>query len=104
LIALVSHDSGVPPSSEAFPPLASQGFGEDSLVFLSRGKVEMVPDAAAFLAAHEESYVIVPATAAEEIQARTGARKVGEVRGFDYADGDAYDLTVLTTQPLGSGS
>ena len=60
--------------------------------------------AGAFLAAHEESYVIVPATAAEEIQARTGARKVGEVRGFDYADGDAYDLTVLTTQPSGSGS
>ena len=38
LMAMVGHDAGTQPSSVDFPPLASQGYGEDSMVFLSRGK------------------------------------------------------------------
>ena len=77
------------------PPLASQGYGEDSLVFLSRGRIRMVPDGAAFLQANPGAYAIVPASEAVKIAGATGARTVGRISGFDYADGDAYELVVL---------
>lgn len=100
LLALIEHDSGEVPSSPAFPPIAAQGFGEDSLVFLSRGKIKLVGNATEFLTENDAAYAIVPESKVKEIQSHTGARVVGEVHGFDYADGDAYELAVLTTRKL----
>ena len=95
LIELVERDAGVRSVDATFPPLASQGFGEDSLVYLSRAKVVMTKDAAAFLLAHPEGYAIVPELEAASIERTTNAVRIGSVRGFDYSDGKTYELCVL---------
>ena len=64
----------------------------------------MVSDAAEFLEANDGAYAIVPTSLAPEIQGSTGAHIVGQVQGFDYADGDAYDLTVLKAGSAVGGS
>lgn len=95
LMAIVEEDAGVGPAEALFPPLASQGFGEDSLVYESRAKVVMTKDAAAFLLGHPDGYAIVLKGDAASIEHATNAVRIGSVRGFDYSDGETYELCVL---------
>lgn len=88
LMAIIERDAGHP---EELPPIASQGYSEDSLVFLSRGTAKVVADAKAFLQEHPGGYVIVPKAEAGAVD----GHPVGEVRGFDYSNGETYDLVVL---------
>ena len=100
LIAIIEHDAGEPVHSAAFPPLASQGFGEDSLVYMSHSKVRMLGDAGPFISENADGYAIVPSKIAKELADTFNGRLVGEVSGFDYADGDTYQLSVVTRRPL----
>ncbi len=100
LMAIIEDDAGESAESALFPPLASQGFGEDSLVYMSRSKVQMVGDAEPFMAENANGYVIVPSDIAEGLIENFNGRLVGEVYGFDYADGNSYRLSVVTRRPL----
>lgn len=77
-------------------PIGATGYHEDSLVFLTRGKVEWVKrdDAAAWLDEHPRGLLIAPA----DVQA-PGATAAAAVRGFDYTDGKWVSLEILTKKP-----
>ena len=100
LLALVEHDSGSTVSSADFPALGSNGFGEDSLVYLSRTRMQLVTDTLAFLEANPTGYIIVHAADADSIIEQTDVRVVGKVSGFGYSGGDHYELVVLTRRPV----
>ena len=100
LMAIIEHDAGEPIHSALFPPLASQGFGEDSLVYMSRSKVLMLGDVEPFISENAHGYAIVPSDLAQNLVEKFNGRVVGEVSGFDYADGDTYQLSVVTRRPL----
>lgn len=68
------------------------GFHEDSLVFLTRGRLERLPDDAGpdWLAAHPGAVLIAPADLD-----LPGAREVAEVEGFNYSTGRGVRLRIV---------
>lgn len=79
-------------------PVGAIGYHEDSLLFLTRGTLERLPDlsppeAAAWLAAHPDHQLILPAELADALD--PAPETVGNVRGFNYSTGDAVDLRIV---------
>lgn len=77
--------------------LAAASYHEDSLIFLSRGRVERIAEkaSAGWMAQHPGGILIVP-------QARVDALgtvvTIGRVEGFNYSTGRRVDLAVVTRE------
>lgn len=80
-------------------PLATVGFYEDSLTFLTRDRIEHPSDAHAedwiddWLAAHPRGLLVLTRRLAET---RPALHRLAEVAGFDYAKGDPVDLVIVS--------
>lgn len=72
--------------------IGAVGFHEDSLVFLTRGRLERLPDDAGpgWLAAHPGAVLIAPADLD-----LPGARELAEVEGFNYSTGRRVRLRIV---------
>lgn len=80
-------------------PIATVGYHEDSLVFLTRGRVERIGRAAAadWLAEHPTGRLAAPAPLARELLGADPAlAAIGRVSGFNYSTGDPVELVVLS--------
>lgn len=64
-------------------PLAAVEYHEDSLVFLTRGKVARIDDAATFAHKHPGAIFVLP----ENVALPPGAEEVARVTGFNYSVG-----------------
>ena len=86
-------------------PLASVGYHEDSLVFLTRGRVERIDieDANDWLRSRPGGLLILPTEAGNAI---TGARAHtsgwGSRPGYNYSNGRAVDLMIVGAKSEGS--
>jgi 4-amino-4-deoxy-L-arabinose transferase-like glycosyltransferase len=75
-------------------PLAAVGFHEDSLIFLTAGRVQRIQpsDMATWLDTHPEGLVLMSAEATPP----TGAlHRLGEVRGVNYSKGERLTLVLV---------
>jgi 4-amino-4-deoxy-L-arabinose transferase-like glycosyltransferase len=84
-------------------PVAAVGYHEDSLKFLTNGRLDRLgwPSVREWVAAHPDGLVIVPAAGFEEKAKEAGVALVpiGRTSGFNYSKGDEVDL--LVTEPGG---
>jgi 4-amino-4-deoxy-L-arabinose transferase-like glycosyltransferase len=78
-------------------PVASVGFHEDSLVFLTRGRLERLDesDAIRWRRAHPAGTLIVPDPPPAEL---AGEHVRARVRGFNYSTGKPVSLVVLSPE------
>lgn len=81
----------------AMRPVAAVDYHEDSLVFLSRGRVQRIDDKdlEGWLAAHQDGLAVVPST---RQLATVRVRGLGEVEGFNYSKGRWQRLSLFETQ------
>lgn len=79
-------------------PLAMDGYSEDSLVFLSAGRVRRIEDPGEFLAARDPGspggLLVLPARDASEQW-----RVIARVQGFNYSKGRREDLVIVEARP-----
>lgn len=75
-------------------PFAAAGYGEDSLVFLTHGRVERIKsrELPAWLATHADGLAVVDVAPAG---LRRPVRTLGTVAGFDYSKGRWETLTLI---------
>lgn len=79
-------------------PVASIGYHEDSLIFLTRGLLQRIDDPEDWLRAHRSGILITPPEKLPESPARTLTR-IGQVRGINYSRGRFVDLGVYKVTP-----
>ena len=81
-------------------PIAAVGYHEDSLVFLTRGRLERIDDAAAWLREHNEGILVArPEDVVFDDLTMPTLKKVGTVRGVNYSRGRFMDLGVYEVSP-----
>jgi len=75
-------------------PVGASGYHEDSLVFLTRGRLERLGDdaGAAWLSDNPDGVLVTPAAALESIGP---VDLVAEVSGLNYSNGDDADLRIV---------
>jgi hypothetical protein len=73
-------------------PVAAVGYHEDSLIFLTRGRLERIDDADAWLRENRTGILIVPFAASDD---RPGLHKLGGVKGLNYSRGSITVLDVM---------
>lgn len=75
-------------------PVAAVGYHEDSLVFLTRGRLDRIrrEDAPAWLAAHPDGVLIAPPALTHTLE---GVHELGAVDGFNYSTGHAVHLRIV---------
>lgn len=81
-------------------PIAAAGYHEDSLVFLTRGRLERIDDVRGWLRAHRRGVLVAPPEDAvfDDLGLPT-LEKVGAVRGVNYSRGRFVDLGVYEVKP-----
>lgn len=79
-------------------PVASAGYHEDSLIFLTRGLLQRIDDPEDWMRAHRSGILITPPEKLPESPARTLTR-IGQVRGVNYSRGRFIDLGVYRVTP-----
>ncbi len=99
--AKLSRDlvSSIPSNDfKAARPLAAVGYHEDSLVFLTRARVERItpPELDAWLARHPDGLVVMPLTSREP---PPGLGVVGGADGFNYSKGRYLHLALMQRAP-----
>lgn len=81
-------------------PIAAVGFHEDSLVFLTRGRLERIDDAEAWLRAHRSGFLITPAGEIDPTSpALPTLTELARVRGYNYSRGRPVHLIVYRVEP-----
>lgn len=81
-------------------PIASVGYHEDSLVFLTRGRLEKIDEARDWLRDHHQGILIAPPEDTMGENPRLpGLEKIGNVRGVNYSTGKITDLGVYEVGP-----
>ncbi len=81
-------------------PIAAAGYHEDSLVFLTRGRLERIDDVRGWLRAHRRGVLVAPPEDAviDDLSLPT-LEKIGAVRGVNYSRGRFVDLGVYEVRP-----
>lgn len=90
---------GVDMSNPGAKEIGAAGYAEDSLGYATRGRIIRLPesDAIRWLDADARRVLIAPTSLAEAHRAGGGsAPQIGRVRGLNYSNGTAPDLTLLT--------
>ncbi|MFZ9881150.1 MAG: ArnT family glycosyltransferase [Phycisphaerales bacterium] len=102
IVGVVADASGKTPRDTDFPRIGGVGYGEDSLLWTTRDRLdrlgEKVTDATrprilAWCAENKGAYLVVPRANAQEFLPL--GMQVGELRGFNYSDGDPVDHAVI---------
>lgn len=76
-------------------PVAAVGYHEDSLVFLTRGRLERIDDARAWLRAHRDGVLVArPEDIILDDLRLPDLERVGEIKGVNYSRGDFLVLGV----------
>lgn len=110
IVGVVAADSGRTPRDADFPPIAGVGYNEDSLLWTTRNRLvrfgDKVGDAnrAALMewcGANPGGYLLIPRGNMGEFAAF--GTVVGELRGFNYSDGDPVDHAVIRLGSAPSG-
>lgn len=110
IVGVVAADSGRTPRDADFPPIAGVGYNEDSLLWTTRNRLvrfgDKVGDAnrAALMewcGANPGGYLLIPRGNVGEFAAF--GTVVGELRGFNYSDGDPVDHAVIRLGSAPSG-
>jgi 4-amino-4-deoxy-L-arabinose transferase-like glycosyltransferase len=78
-------------------PLAAAGFHEDSLIYLTRGRIARVDDGAAWLSANPRGLLIAPA--AGSLAERAGVSTLATVRGVAYSTGGRVLTLTVRGEP-----
>lgn len=102
IVGVVAGDSGKVPADRDFPRIGGVGYQEDSLLWTTRNRLDRLGDAVtegtrsgieAWCRANPGGYLLIPRGNAGEFAAF--GTVVGELRGFNYSDGDPVDHAVL---------
>ena len=82
-------------ASEA--PIAAVGYQEDSLVYATRGRLEPISkeQVAAWVSQHPNGWLVLPYSLAKD---SAHLSIVGRVEGFNYSNGDHFDLAVARVE------
>ncbi len=81
-------------------PIAAAGYHEDSLVFLTRGRLERIDDVRGWLRAHRRGVLVAPpGDVVIDDFLLPALEKVGVVRGVNYSRGRFEDLGVYGVKP-----
>jgi len=81
-------------------PVAAAGYHEDSLVFLTRGRLERIDDAEAWLRAHDRGVLVAPPDRIPPPDpALPTLTRIGEVRGVNYSRGRFLNIAVYRVSP-----
>jgi hypothetical protein len=73
-------------------PIAAAGYHEDSLIFLTRGRIERIDDPAAWLREHTGGLLVAPPRDVTDL--RLDLERLGGARGVNYSRGEFVDLAV----------
>jgi hypothetical protein len=89
---VMEHVTAADPRGER--PLAAEQYHEDSLIFLSRGRLERLRDKGGndWLARHPDGILVVPEA---RLAALGEVVTIGRVEGFNYSSGRSVDLSVV---------
>jgi hypothetical protein len=110
IVGVVAADSGRTPRDADFPPIAGVGYNEDSLLWTTRNRLvrfgDKVGDAnrsalMEWCGANPGGYLLIPRGNVGEFAAF--GTVVGELRGFNYSDGDPVDHAVIRLGSAPSG-
>lgn len=81
-------------------PLASVGYHEDSLVFLTRGRLQTIDDADGWIRANPRGILIAPPGDLDPASlSGPELTELGRVRGYNYSNGELMDLIVYRAGP-----
>ena len=76
-------------------PVAAVGYHEDSLIFLTRGRLERIDDAGAWIRAHRDGLLVArPEDVLSDSLGVATLTKIGDVRGVNYSRGEVVVLGV----------
>jgi 4-amino-4-deoxy-L-arabinose transferase-like glycosyltransferase len=101
-VGVVIADSGKEPSTGDFPRIGGVGYGEDSLLWTTRDRLDRLGDVVTdktrprieeWCRANPGGYLLIPRRNLQEFAAF--GTVVGEVDGFNYSDGDPVEHAVL---------
>jgi 4-amino-4-deoxy-L-arabinose transferase-like glycosyltransferase len=106
IVGIVAADCGITPSDERFPRIGGVGYGEDSLLWTTRARLDRLgqrvdaktkPGIDAWCEANPGGYLVVPRASVAEFAARGVV--VAELVGFNYSDGDPVDHAIVRIAP-----
>ena len=110
IVGVVAGDSGKVPADRDFPRIGGVGYQEDSLLWTTRNRLDRLGDAVtegtrsgieAWCRANPGGYLLIPRGNVGEFAAF--GTVVGELRGFNYSDGDPVDHAVIRLGTAPSG-
>ncbi|MFM7051752.1 MAG: ArnT family glycosyltransferase [Planctomycetota bacterium] len=102
IVGIVADASGKTPRDADFPRIGGVGYGEDSLLWTTRARLDRLGDRVndttrprilEWCAANKGAYLVVPTANRNEF-IHLGLL-VGELKGFNYSDGDPVDHAVI---------
>jgi 4-amino-4-deoxy-L-arabinose transferase-like glycosyltransferase len=102
IVGIVAADSGKLPTDADFPRIVGVGYQEDSLLWATRGRLVRFGDAVdhtnrdgiiEWSAGNRGAYLLLPR--AEAATFESVATVVGELKGFNYSDGDPVDHVLM---------
>lgn len=88
---------------ESALPIAAIGYHEDSLKFLTDGRMVRLghPKLAEWISGHPRAIIVLPTNLVDQAEAALGHayEELGRTSGFRYSKGDWVDVTVLRVEP-----